>query len=152
MLLGNGVLYEWCNVPSLKKLSRLRGSSGYNYFMSRWLGFFGGFFKIKKNRIFAIIQKNVFNSAASLFPKQLIPSSSHGVECPKTVCKEALLLVAVFVMMRRKSGVPLIFYFLWVIKFISKSTEWWNAMKEPGQRFKKRKWTSLGWCIHVSVL
>lgn len=30
--------------------------------------------------------------------------------------------------------------FFGVIKFISKSAEWWNVMKEPGQHFKNHKW------------
>lgn len=44
--------------------------------------------------------------------------------------------------LKKKSSVPLIFCFFWggVINFISKSAEWWNVMKEPGQHFKNHKW------------
>lgn len=141
-LLGNGVLYEWCNAPSLEMLSRFCGSSGYNYFMLCWLYLK----KILKRWICHTIshQKNIFILSLSLFPKQFI-SSSRGVS--QNCGKEAPVLVAVFFLddawFKKKNRVVLFLWSaLWVIKFISKSAGWWNVMKEPGQHF----WN------HVSLL
>lgn len=88
MLLGNGVLYEWCNVPSLKKLSRLRGSSGYNYFMSRWLGFFWVFLNKKKTEYLPLYKKMCLTRQRLCFPNSWYHRLHMELSVPKLCAKK----------------------------------------------------------------